>query len=112
MVVEGVVVDVAVATAGWVVDVVVVVVPPPLGAAVVVGEVDVMVNEIADEEAAACEPLAAIDAVIVQVPALTNVTSPLDELIVQTDVVELEYDLDPPPAEAVEVIVGSGSSMS
>jgi hypothetical protein len=44
----------------------------------------------------------------VQVPASTNETRPLDELIVQTDVVELEYDLVPlpSPADAVEVMVG------
>ena len=49
-----------------------------------------------------------MDAEIVQVPASTNATSPDDELIVQTDVVELEYDFVPLPsaAEAVEVIVG------
>ncbi|MFM8868258.1 MAG: hypothetical protein ACKOFZ_08260 [Ilumatobacteraceae bacterium] len=49
-----------------------------------------------------------MDAVIVQVPASTNVTSPDDELIVHTDVVELEYDFVPlpSPADAVDVIVG------
>lgn len=45
-------------------------------------------------------------ALIVQVPASTNVTTPVDALIVQTDVVELEYVLVPAPADAVEVIVG------
>ncbi len=49
-----------------------------------------------------------IDAVIVQVPELTNATRPLDELIVQTSVVELEYDLVPYVLSglAVDVIVG------
>ena len=91
-----------------VVDVVV----PLLGATVVVGDVDVTLNEIDADVAAACEPLAAMDAVIVHVPALTKVTTPLDELTVHTDVVELEYDFEPPPAEAVEVIVGGVSPMS
>jgi hypothetical protein len=45
-------------------------------------------------------------ALIVQVPASTNVTTPVDALIVHTDVVELEYVLVPAPADAVEVIVG------
>lgn len=45
------------------------------------------------------------------VPALTKVTWPVDVPMVQTDVVELEYDLLPPPAEAVEVMVG-GESVS
>ncbi len=42
------------------------------------------------------------------VPASTKATKPVDELIVQTGVVELEYDLVPlpSPALAVEVIVG------
>ena len=42
------------------------------------------------------------------VPASTKATKPVDELIVQTEVVELEYDLVPlpSPALAVEVIVG------
>jgi hypothetical protein len=56
--------------------------------------------------------LAAIDAVIVQVPAVTKVTTPVDVPIVQTEVVELEYDFEPPPADAVEVIVGGGSVSS
>ena len=53
-------------------------------------------------------PASVIDAVIVQVPASTNATSPDDELIVHTEVVELEYDLVPlpSPAEAVDVMVG------
>jgi len=44
----------------------------------------------------------------VHVPASTKATKPVDELIVQTEVVELEYDLVPlpSPALAVEVIVG------
>lgn len=42
------------------------------------------------------------------VPASTNATRPDDELIVQIDVVELEYDFVPlpSPADAVDVIVG------
>lgn len=45
---------------------------------------------------------------MVHVPASTNATRPDDELIVQIDVVELEYDFVPlpSPADAVEVIVG------
>ena len=56
--------------------------------------------------AEACGLLSVIDAVIVHVPASTNATSPDDELIVHTEVVELEYDFVPTPAEAVDVIVG------
>lgn len=56
--------------------------------------------------------MAAIDAVIVQVPAVTKVTTPVDVPIVQTEVIELEYDFEPPPADAVEVIVGGGSVSS
>ena len=47
-----------------------------------------------------------IVAPIVQVPASTKVTTPVDALIVHTDVVELEYCLVPAPAEAVDVMVG------
>lgn len=43
---------------------------------------------------------------IVHVPASTKVTTPLELLIVQIDRVELEYDLVPLPADAVDVIVG------
>ena len=43
---------------------------------------------------------------IVQVPASTNVTTPVEAFIVHTDVVELEYVLVPAPADAVDVIVG------
>jgi hypothetical protein len=42
----------------------------------------------------------------VQVPAATNVTTPVDASIVHTGVVELEYDFVPAPTEAFEVIVG------
>lgn len=42
------------------------------------------------EVADAYTPDAVIDAVIVHVPALTKATSPDDELMVQTGVVELE----------------------
>ena len=49
-----------------------------------------------------------IDAEIVQVPVSTNATSPVEELMVHTEVSELEYDFVPFPsaADAVEVIVG------
>jgi len=50
--------------------------------------------------------LAVIDDEIVHVPASTNATSPDDELIVHTEVVELEYDFVPAPADAVADIVG------
>lgn len=56
--------------------------------------------------AEACGLLSVIDAVIVHVPASTNATSPDEESIVHTEVVELEYDFVPTPAEAVDVIVG------
>ena len=41
-----------------------------------------------------------------QVPASTKVMTPVEALIVHTDVVELEYCFVPAPADAVEVIVG------
>lgn len=41
-----------------------------------------------------------------QVPASTKVTTPVEALIVHTDVVELEYCFVPAPADAVEVNVG------
>jgi len=119
VVVDGVVVVVvvvAVATDGAAVVVVVPPPPPPPPEATVVVVVEdvlevvvgaeVMVNEMEAEVADAYVPFAAIDAVIVQVPASTKVTTPDDELIVHTDVVELEYVLVPAPADAVEVIVG------
>ncbi|NBO55094.1 MAG: hypothetical protein EBU84_11000 [Actinobacteria bacterium] len=65
-----------------------------------------MVKEIEDAFADAYVPSEPIDAVIVQVPASTNATSPLDELIVQIEVSELEYDFVPTPLDAVEVMVG------
>ena len=43
----------------------------------------------------------------VQVPAVTNETTPVDELIVHTVAVVLEYVLEPEPAEAVLVKVGA-----
>ena len=116
VVVDGVVVVVvvvAVATDGAAVVVVVPPPPPPEATVVVVEDVlevvvgaEVMVNEMEAEVADAYVPFAAIDAVIVQVPASTKVTTPDDELIVHTDVVELEYVLVPAPADAVEVMVG------
>lgn len=58
--------------------------------------------------AAANPPPDVMDAPIVQVPISTNVTTPLDELIVHTLVVELENDFVPDvePADGVAVIVG------
>ena len=58
--------------------------------------------------AAANPPPEVIDAPIVQVPASTKATKPLDELTVHTLVVELVNDFvpDPTPAEGVAVIVG------
>ena len=116
VVVDGVVVVVvvvAVATDGAAVVVVVPPPPPPEATVVVVEDVlevvvgaEVMVNEMEAEVADAYVPFAAIDAVIVQVPASTKVTTPDDELIVHTDVVELEYVLVPAPPDAVEVMVG------
>lgn len=69
---------------------------------------DVIVNEIAVAFAEAKPPAEVMAAAIVQVPASTKATSPVLELIVHTEVVELEYDLVPlpSPALAVEVIVG------
>lgn len=52
-------------------------------------------------------PSLAIATPNVQVPAVTNETTPVDELIVHTDVVVLEYVLVPVPAEAVLVKVGA-----
>lgn len=51
-----------------------------------------------------------MDAVIVHVPASTNVTTPVEELIVHTEVVELEYVFVPPPADGAEVMVGGVAS--
>ena len=48
------------------------------------------VKLILEEDADAWVALAAIVAVKVHVPAVTNVTTPVEESIVQTDVVELE----------------------
>ena len=52
-------------------------------------------------------PSLAITTRNVQVPAETNETTPVDELIVHTDAVVLEYVLVPEPAEAVLVNVGA-----
>ena len=61
--------------------------------------------------AAAYPPPDVMDAPIVQVPVSTKVTAPLDELIVQISVVELENDFVPEPsaADAVAVIVGGAA---
>lgn len=68
----------------------------------------VIVNEIAVAFAEAYPPPEVIDAEMVHVPESTNATRPVLELMVHTDVVELEYDFVPlpSPALAVEVIVG------
>jgi hypothetical protein len=66
-----------------------------VGATVVVGEFDKTVNEIDEAVAEANPPFAEIVAAIVHVPAATNVTTPVDPLIVHTEVVELVYDLVP-----------------
>ena len=47
--------------------------------------VKLMVVAVAEE----CDELAAIDAPIVHVPGATKATNPVEELIVQTEVVEL-----------------------
>lgn len=67
-----------------------------------------IVKEIGVALADAYVPPDEIDAAIVHVPASTNATRPDDELIVHTEVVELEYDLvpSPTPADGVDVIVG------
>ena len=65
-------------------------------------------NEIWLAFADAYDPLEPIVALIRHVPTSTKVTKPDEELIVHTDVVELEYDLVPlsSPTDAVDVIVG------
>jgi hypothetical protein len=67
-----------------------------------------MVNEIAVAFGDEKPPAEVIEAAIVHVPALANAPRPVLELIVHTEVVELEYDLAPvpSPALAVDVIVG------
>jgi hypothetical protein len=68
-----------------------------------------MVNEIAVAFADEKPPAEVIKAAIVHVPAATNVTTPVDELTVQTPVVELEYDFVPLPSVELfvdDVIVG------
>ena len=45
----------------------------------------------------------------VHVPAVTKATTPVDELIVHTGAVVLEYVLVPEPTEAVLVRVGGAS---
>ena len=76
----------------------------PVRANVLVAAVIVKLIEL--DVADAYPPDAVIDAVIVHVPVVTNATKPDDELIMHTDVSELEYDFVPDPAEAVDVIVG------
>ena len=74
-----------------------------------VRDVALMVNERLDELAAAYPAFAVIEPVIVHVPASTNVTAPEEELTVHTEVVELEYDFVPAPADGLDDIVGAGS---
>jgi len=64
-------------------------------------------KEIVDEVSELYVPSLAIATFNVQVPAVTNETTPVDELIVHTDVVVLEYVLVPEPADAVLVRVGA-----
>ena len=68
---------------------------PPPGPVSPTAYVTVMV--IADDVAAAYVESAAIVAVIEHVPAVTNVTTPVKDPTVHTDVVELAYDLVPLP---------------
>ena len=79
------------------------------GSIVSVREVAVIVKDLLEEVADAYPALAVIEDEIVQVPASTNVTTPLDESTVQTEVVELEYDFVPEPADGVANIVGAES---
>ena len=61
----------------------------------------------------AYDPLDPIDAVIVQVPAVTNATSPDEVLTVQTDVVKLEYVFVPlSSGEAVAVADGFEATLN
>jgi len=62
---------------------------------------------ISADVAAPSEPSAAIDAVIRHVPAVTNVTTPLEDPTVHTDVVADVYVLAPAPVDAVAVSVGA-----
>lgn len=73
-----------------------------------VRETAVIVKLTAVALAAEKPPASVISASIVQIPESTNETRPVLELIVHTEVVELEYDLVPlpTPALSVEVIVG------
>ena len=68
------------------------------------------VNVLVDEFALSYTVSAAIDAEMEQEPAATKVTTPEEEFTVQTDVVELEYVTDPPPAEGVADIIGGESA--
>ena len=116
VVVDEEVLPVVVAVATVVAGAAVVDVPPPpppppatvvveLDEVVVVGA-DEIVKEIDAEVADAYGLLAAMEAEIVHVPASTKETAPVELLIVQIEAVELEYDFEPPPADAVDVIVG------
>jgi nitrogen fixation protein len=75
-----------------------------------VRETNVTENDTVLAVAASYVPSAAMEEPIVQVPAATNVTTPVLESTVQTPVVELEYVLVPVPADGVEVMVGGVAS--
>ena len=66
-----------------------------------------MLNVLVDEAADAYPKCAATVAEIEQSPVDTKVTAPLDEFTVHTEEVELEYVIDPSPAERVANIVGA-----
>ena len=56
-------------------------------------------------------PSDAIDALSVHVPAVTKVTTAVEESIVQTLVVELEYERVPDPAEGLLASVGAAADL-
>jgi hypothetical protein len=66
-------------------------------------------NEISEDVAESYVPSLAIVTRNVHVPALTKATTPVDEPIVHTGAVVLEYVLVPEPTEAVLVRVGGVS---
>ena len=69
-----------------------------------------MVNVRVDELALSYTVSATIEAEMEHEPVVTKVTAPEDEFTVHTEVVELEYVIDPPPAEGVADIVGGESA--
>lgn len=82
---------------------------PPPGPVSPTAYVTVMV--IADEVAATYVESVAIVAVIEHVPAVTNVTAPVEDPTVHTEVVELVYVFVPLPADAVLVNVGAAANL-